>query len=47
MEILYKELRNVNTLIIETLIVTPINKIKITICEPSPLNANPKLIIVA
>ena len=47
METLYKELRNVNTLIIETLIVTPINEIKITICEPSLLNANPKPVIVA
>jgi len=47
METLYKELRNVNTLIIETLIVIPINKIKITIYKPSPLNANPKLVIVA
>jgi len=47
MEILHKELCNVNTLIIETLIVTPINEIKITICKPSPLNANPKPVIVA
>jgi len=47
METLRKELRNVNTLIIETLIVTPINKIKITVCEPSLLNANPKLVTVA
>ena len=47
METLYKELHNVNTLIIETLIVTPINKIKITIYEPSPLNTNPKLVTVA
>jgi len=47
METLYKELCNVNTLIIETLIVTPVNEIKITICEPSPLNANPKLVTVA
>ena len=47
MEILYEELYNGNTLIIETLIVTPVNEIKITICEPGPLNANPKLVIVA
>jgi len=47
METLREELRNVNILIIETLTVTPINEIKITICEPSPLNTNPKLVIVA
>jgi len=47
METLRKELRNINTLIIETLIVTPINKIKITVYEPGLLNANPKLVIVA
>jgi len=47
METLYKELYNVNTLIMETLIVTPVNKIKITICEPGLLNANPKLVTVA
>jgi len=46
-EILRKELRNVNILIIETLIVTPINKIKITVCKPSLLNVNPKLVMVA
>jgi hypothetical protein len=47
MEILYKELRNTKILILETLIVTPANKIEITICEPGPLNANPKLVMVA
>ena len=47
METLRKELYNINTLIIETLIVIPINKIKITIYKPSPLNINPKLVIVA
>jgi len=47
METLYKELRNIKTLILETLLVTPINKIKITIYEPGPLNTNPKLVIVA
>jgi hypothetical protein len=47
MEILRKELYNVNTLTIETLIVTPVNKIKITVYKPGPLNANPKLVIVA
>ena len=47
MEILRKELYNTKILILETLIVIPINKIKITVCEPSPLNINPKLVIVA
>ena len=47
METLREELRNINILTIETLIVIPINKIKITIYKPSPLNANPKLVIVA
>ena len=47
MEILREELRNVNILTTETLIVIPVNKIKITIYEPGPLNANPKLVIVA
>jgi len=47
METLHEELRNVKTLILETLIVTPINKIEITVCKPSPLNANPKLVTVA
>jgi len=47
MEILREELRNVNILIMETLIVTPINKIKITVCEPGLLNTNPKLVTVA
>ena len=47
MEILYKELYNIKTLILETLIVTPINKIRITIYKPSPLNTNSKLVIVA
>jgi len=47
METLREELRNVNTLIIETLIVIPVNKIKITVYKPSLLNANPKLVIVA
>ena len=46
-EILCEELRNVNTLIIETLIVIPANEIKITVYKPGPLNANPKLVTVA
>jgi len=44
---IYKELYNLKALILETLIVTPINKIKTTIYKPNPLNINPKLIIVA
>jgi len=47
MEALYKELRNVKALILETLIITPINKIKVTISKPSLLNANTKPVIVA
>ena len=47
MEVLYEELRNVKALILETLIITPINKIKVTISKPGPLNANTKLVIVA
>jgi len=47
METLYKELRNVNILMMETPIVTPINKIKITVYEPGLLNANPKPVMVA
>jgi len=44
---IYKELCNLKALILETLIVTPIDKIKITIYKPGPLNINPKLVIVA
>jgi len=44
---IYKELRNLKALILETLIVIPINKIKISIYKPNPLNINPKLIIAA
>jgi len=32
---------------LETLIIMAINKIKVTISKPSPLNANTKLVIVA
>jgi len=46
MGVIYKELRNFKILILETLIVTHINKIKITIYKPDPLNTNPKLVIV-
>jgi len=41
-----KELYNLKALTLKTLIVTPINKIKITICEPNLLNINPKLVTV-
>jgi len=47
METLREELRNVNTLIMETLTVTPANEIKITVYKPGLLNANPKLVMVA
>jgi len=46
MEALYKELRNIKALLLETLIIIPINKIKITISKPNLLNANTKLVIV-
>jgi len=42
-----EELYNLKALILETLIVTPINKIKITIYKPDLLNINPKLVIIA
>jgi len=44
MEALYKELRNIKALLLETLIEIPINKIKITVSKPGPLNANLKLV---
>jgi len=47
MEVLYKELHNVKVPILETLIVIPLNKIKITVSKPGPLNTNTKLVIVA
>ena len=47
MEALYKELRNAKVLILETPTTTPINKIKITVSKPGPLNANIKPVIVA
>jgi len=47
MEALCKELCNVKALILETLIITPVNKIKATVSKPSLLNANTKLAIVA
>jgi len=43
MEALYKELYNVKVLTLETLIL-PINKIKIIISKPVPLNLNLKLV---
>ena len=45
-EALYKELCNVKALILQTLIVTPINKIKIMVPKPNLLNVNTKLVIV-
>jgi len=47
MEALYKELRNTKAYILETPIVIPINKNKITVSKPNPLSANTKLVIVA
>jgi len=47
MEALCEELCNVKALILKTLITTPVNKIKVTISKPGPLNANTKLVIVA
>jgi len=47
MGVIREELRNLKTLILKTLIVTPIDKIKITIYKPNLLNINPKLVIVA
>ena len=43
----YKELYNAKVLVLETLVLIPfINKIKITMFKPNPLNKNPKLAIV-
>jgi len=42
-----KEPRNLKALTLKTLIVTPINKIKITVYKPNLLNINPKLVIAA
>ena len=48
MRAIFKELRNLKALTLEILIVTPpVNKIKITVYKPGPLNINPKLVIVA
>jgi len=47
MEALREELRNVKALILETLITTPVNKIKVTVSKPGLLNANTKLVMVA
>ena len=44
MEALREELRNIKALLLETLIEIPINKIKITVFKPSPLNTNLKLV---
>jgi len=47
MGVIRKELYNLKALILETLIIIPINEIKITIYKPGLLNINPKLVIVA
>jgi len=46
MEALCEELYNVKAFLLETLIIIPINEIKITVSKPDPLNANTKLVIV-
>ena len=46
-KLLIKRKRGLKALILETLIITPANKIKITIFKPGPLNTNFKLVIVA
>jgi len=46
MEALREELYNVKALLLETLIIIPINKIKITISELNLLNVNTKLVMV-
>ena len=44
---IYKELYNAEVLILKSLVLMPlIDEIKITISKPSPLNINPKLVIV-
>ena len=47
MRVICEELRNLKALTLDILIVTPINKIKITILEPDLSNTKPKLVIVA
>jgi hypothetical protein len=42
-----EELRSLKALILETLMVTPINEIKITISKPSLIDINLKLVIIA
>ena len=44
---IYKELRNLKALTLETPIVTPINEIKITVSKPGPTDTNLKLVTVA
>jgi len=45
MKALHEELRNIKPLMLETPI-PPVNKNKITISKPNPLNANLELVIV-
>ena len=47
MGVIREELRNLKALTLKTLIVTPANKIKITVYKPNPLNTNPKLVTAA
>ena len=42
-----EELRNLKALTLEILIVTPINKIKITVFKPGLIDTNLKLVTVA
>ena len=46
-EALRKELYNVKAPILQTLIITPINEINITVSKPGPLNKKIELVIVA
>ena len=47
MGVIHKELYNLKALILEILIGTPTNEIKITISKPSLIDTNLKLVIVA
>ena len=47
MGVIRKELYNLKALILETLIVTPVNEIKITISKPRLIDTNLELVMVA
>jgi len=47
MEALHEELYNAKVYTLGTLTAIPINKIKIIVFKPNPLNTNTKLVIVA